>query len=211
MVGPDSGYLPNFLQSFIELKLSKQPILEEPSLHVDNMSHGPRTQAWNLGWTNLKLSKAPCFVTRYSPNNVESPFVTRCRVTKPVLTPKYDHDLKTREKGIIWHSTSLGSPPDTAAVARYRYKRQFRSAFHEALKNHGYDEDGRKLVLDSQGIVIGKRKPGLSCTIQIVLNPPIKTVSREDLLIQADHLVRELERVQGRPWLVEAAKKKRKR
>ncbi|KAF3491411.1 uncharacterized protein GIQ15_00928 [Arthroderma uncinatum] len=165
------------------------------------MAKGQKACSWNVGMSNLGVN-ARCFLARYSPKNIDSPFTRRMRLTKPIMDPKFDHMLETREKDIIWTSISLGSPADTASVARSFYARQFKSAFCEALESRGYDKDGRRLVLDSEGKVIGKSKPGLSCTIQIILNPPIKHAEREELVKEAGVLVQELERLQEKPWLL---------
>ncbi|EEQ27721.1 hypothetical protein McanMca71_000222 [Microsporum canis] len=162
---------------------------------------------WNLGLKKLNI-KTRCFMVKYAAGNIESPFTKRCRLTKPILNPMFDYKLKQREKDIIWTSISLGSPADTAAVGRSLYARMFRSAYHEALRKRGFDEEGRRLVLDAGGNVVGKRKPGLSCTIQVILNPPIKTVKQENLVAEAERLVQELERVQGKPHLVENTNQK---
>ncbi|EFQ98320.1 hypothetical protein MGYG_01353 [Nannizzia gypsea CBS 118893] len=163
-----------------------------------NKAKNLRPFEWNLGLKKLSV-KARCFAVKYAAGNIESPFTKRCRLTKPILSPMFDYKFKQREKDIIWKSVSLGSPADTPAVGRSLYARMFRSAYYEALKKHGYDEDGRRLVLDAEGNVVGKRKPGLSCTIQVILNSPIKTVKQEDLVMETERLVQELERQQKKP------------
>lgn len=95
---------------------------------------------------------------------------------------------------------------DEKKVVRSWCCRRVRIAFRESLKKRGFDEKGRKIVLDALGkptTVVGRRG-----TLELVPNPKLKRESNKELQQLADEAVDLL--IKAPTEMVRPPKKKRR-
>ena len=106
----------------------------------------------------LKLSLFSC---HYAPGNYLPPIATRNLLpgAHQPLAPKIRDLYKDRERETLWWSVTIYMlPSSTKRAVRSWAARRVRQAFRQALWERGFDEAGKKLVLDGAGNVVDRRK-----------------------------------------------------
>lgn len=76
----------------------------------------------------------------------------------PPLAPKIRHLYERREHGTLWWSVTTGTLNSAwKKTVRSWCARRTRQAFRQALRERGFDLDGKKLIVDSEGCIIDRR------------------------------------------------------
>ncbi|KAL1952556.1 hypothetical protein VTO42DRAFT_4814 [Malbranchea cinnamomea] len=148
----------------------------------------------------LRVRNVKLFFTYFNPKNVPPPIALRYLSVSqfnPIL-PKIKHMYATREKGNLWWSVGHGNLTNHKRVIRSWCARRLRHAFRQALKQRGFDKDGKLLMFDVEGNVTEKKK-GLVGTLDIRMNVELLTAKYADIVQQAGLLVDHLRYQQLRP------------
>jgi hypothetical protein len=83
---------------------------------------------------------------------------------------------------------------DNKRVLRSWCARRVRIAFREALKQHGFDNEGRRPVLDPQGRVL-RKETGLQGSLEIKLDCSLIQEKFDEILRQAGCVISALARL----------------
>ncbi|KAH8431583.1 uncharacterized protein LDX57_009242 [Aspergillus melleus] len=119
------------------------------------------------------------FTLRYSPNHITPPVAGRYLSSQfNCLQPKIAHMYKNRDRSVLWWMVSAHNLVSHKRVVRTWLARRMRAAFQQALKEHGFNSQGKRLApppLRRQG---GRDFGDLTGTVEISINP---RSLREDL------------------------------
>jgi hypothetical protein len=77
---------------------------------------------------------------------------------------------------------------DDKRVLRSWCARRVRIAFYEALKQHGFDDEGRRLVFDLQGRLL-RKETGLQGSLEIKLDRSLIQEKFDEILRQAGRVI----------------------
>jgi hypothetical protein len=151
-----------------------------------------------MGWIKTPL-KGPIGAT-YTLENAIQPIAARCLNAgrSHPLEPRIKYLYETRERGILWWSVAHSEVYHLKRVVRSWCARRLRNAFREALRDRGFDEDGRLLVLDSSGNIIDRKKR-LKGTLELRMRNPLVDAKYVDVVEQAGRIVDELRYQHLRP------------
>lgn len=93
------------------------------------------------------------------------------------IRPKIRHMYSTRDRNTLWWRVSVHSLQDHKRVIRSWCARRVRLAFKLAMKERGYDSEGRRLAssttTDMNKADAGRHGNNLRGTVEIVLRPAI--------------------------------------
>jgi hypothetical protein len=136
----------------------------------------------------------------YTIENAIQPIAARClNAGRPhPLEPRIKYLYETRERGILWWSVTHSEVYHLKRVVRSWCARRLRNAFRDALRDRGFDEDGRLLVLDSNGNIIDK-KNRLKGTLELRMRNRLVEAKYVDVVEQAGRIVDELRYQHLRP------------
>ena len=138
----------------------------------------------------LKVPRVTLFYMHHHPKNVLPPVASRYidMMSYHPAVPKIEHIYKHREKGTLWWNISPAKMVGHKKVIRSWCSRRVRHAFRDALRERGFDRDGKVNVLNESGDVVGKEK-GLQGTLDIRMNATLFEAKYADIEEQAGLLV----------------------
>lgn len=147
----------------------------------------------------FKAGGARLFTLQYSYANA-LPFIAQRYIGNPshVLRPKLLYIYDKRDKNTLWWYISPVRIVSFKPVVRSRCKRRLTAAFKQALKEHGLDETGRRLVGGSERNIPGKAV-GLKGTLRLAVDLPILDATYESIVSQARRAVRYLQNLPDQP------------
>ena len=159
----------------------------------------------------LKVPRVTLFYMHHHPKNVLPPVAARYIgiINYHPIVPKLQHVYRNREKGTLWWSVSPAKMTGHKKVIRSWCSRRIRHAFCDALRERGFDRDGRVVVLDESGVVVGKEK-GLQGTLDIRMNADLLEATYADIAEQAGFLVDHLRKMSLRGFQTGGYKRKGK-
>lgn len=108
-----------------------------------------------------------------------------------VLGPKIRYMYNHRDLDTLWWSASQGPITKEKRVVRACALKRIRHAFRESLRRKGFDAEGRKVTLDSEGNILST-KPFLKGTMSIMVYPPTVLAPVEELQRDTDTALREM-------------------
>ncbi|KAL2007589.1 hypothetical protein VTN00DRAFT_9027 [Thermoascus crustaceus] len=150
---------------------------------------------------SLKIVTATkLFVVRYNPHQVPSPVaVMYMNSPSNPIAPKIRHMYANRDRNTLWWKATVNQL-NYKKVVRSWCRRRVRAAFQQALRERGFDEEGRKIAQEADGTP--KVEPGLKGTAEIiVLEPTIKAENadlQKEMNLVVDLL---LKRMRDPSWL----------
>ena len=99
----------------------------------------------------MKVTKAAKHLAfAYNPRNVPTAIAQRyLRHPLNPIYPKIMHMYAIRDRNTLWWQVTVVDALSHKKVVRSRSMRQTRAAFREALRERGFDADGRRIVSDS--------------------------------------------------------------
>jgi hypothetical protein len=113
------------------------------------------------------LKNTKQFVLRYYPKGIMTPVAARyAGVETHPLRPKILHMYANRDPNTLWWKVSVNHLP-LKKVVRSWAARRVRSAFREALKERGFDHEGRCIVQEGSS---SSQTAGLKGTADIIVN-----------------------------------------
>ncbi|PWY83482.1 hypothetical protein BO70DRAFT_26929 [Aspergillus heteromorphus CBS 117.55] len=118
----------------------------------------------------VMLHKTEAFVMRYTSKHKTSWIAQRYLAEPHVIQPKIRHMYATRDKTLWWQAIS-SALSNLRRVVRAHCCRRARLAFRLALKEHGFDGEGRRIGDKTQDL--DWRQSGLTGTLDLALKEPI--------------------------------------
>ncbi|BDD61548.1 hypothetical protein MAP00_006589 [Monascus purpureus] len=114
------------------------------------------------------------FILRYNSKTVISPVAMRY-LAQPThaLRPKIAHMYATRDRNTLWWRVSMTELLRFKRVVRSWITRRTRATISEALKERGFDREGRRIVRTGQPSEAGAdaNTRGLTGTLEVVIRP----------------------------------------
>ena len=146
-----------------------------------------------MGFQFLTLKGVKLFRVRFSPENNPSFVANRYLNVLELhpLRPKIAYMLARRERNILWRSLLPGTMTGGKRVLRSWCARRVQIAFREALRQHGFDNEGRRLVLDPQGTLL-RKEAGLQGSLDIRLDRSLIQEKSDEILRQAGCVIKAL-------------------
>ncbi|KAF9884772.1 hypothetical protein FE257_001262 [Aspergillus nanangensis] len=139
------------------------------------------------------LASTKQFTLRYVPKHVIPPVAARY-LGSPVhpIRPKIFHMYATRDRNTLWWRVSVKPIQGFRRVVRSWCARRARLAFRQALKDRGFDAEGRRMRSESSGeggSTPERNDDYIHGSLEIVVQP--QSVQEDMTVVQTDmhHLV----------------------
>ncbi|EEP77808.1 predicted protein [Uncinocarpus reesii 1704] len=143
----------------------------------------------------LRIKGANLFQAYFSPENL-IPYVGARYISDfdNPIRPKVFDMYQNRERGILWWTVAAGHMVNMKRVVRSWCARRVRIAFRAALKESGYDSEGRKYILGAcgNGNPLSKEK-ALMGTLEVRMCTALLKAKPEALTEQIKLLIRAVE------------------
>ncbi|KAE8150029.1 hypothetical protein BDV25DRAFT_155188 [Aspergillus avenaceus] len=133
------------------------------------------------------LASTKQFSLRYNPKNVISPIAFRyIRMPANPIRPKIMDMYANRDRDCLWWRVSIQQLQQNKKVVRSWCARRVRLAFTNALKDRGYDNEGRRLTseLEEQEVSQDSSHSNMTGYLEIVVHTPCITEKYSS--VQAD-------------------------
>ncbi|PLB38989.1 uncharacterized protein BDW47DRAFT_104060 [Aspergillus candidus] len=131
-------------------------------------------------------SHGKSFILRYSPQTLIPPVAQRY-LDLPVhpLRPKIQHMYDNRDPETLWWRVSLHQFGQYKRVVRSWTARRARVAFREALKQHGFDEAGKRLEPGTTGYgCMDSPNGGLKGSLEVIVR--LESIDEPFAEVQSD-------------------------